>query len=306
MSHNFNKVAVLLGGDSAEREISLKSGQAILDALQRQHIAAQGLDPKEYNLFALKDDGFDCAFIALHGAYGENGTIQAVLEYLNIPYTGSRMAACALAMDKYISKEIWKGAQIPVCNGRRVYASQLNDLETTTLFTQLGPSLIIKPNSGGSSCGISIIDDPAQLLSALQHAFEYEETALIESYIQGSEYSVPIIANQAYPSVRLQTERAFYDYTAKYLDQKTQYFCPSGLDKDEEEYIAQLSLNAFNALGCQSWGRADWIRDPNGQWFLLEMNTTPGMTQTSLVPKSADATGVDFDTLILKILAQAC
>ncbi len=305
MKTKFKKVAVLLGGDSSEREISLKSGQMVLKSLQHQDIQATAIDPKYESIYALKTAGFDAAFIVLHGGYGENGVVQSILQYQGIPYTGSRTLACALAMDKHLTKKVWQQAGLPVCDEMSFQKSQMENFNGNFIVEQLGMPLIVKPNANGSSCGISIVDTVDQLPAALAEAFTFDEKVLIEPFLCGAEYNVSIIADKAYPSIRVDTPRAFYDYTAKYLSNDTQYLIPSGLDREEENKIKQQSLDAFYALGGEGWGRIDWIKDSSGKMFLLEANMVPGMTQSSLVPKAAMYTGMHFDAVVKKILDQA-
>lgn len=299
------KVAVLFGGDSPERAVSLRSGQAIVDALCRQSIDVVGIDLKDYLLENLKKEGFTCAFIALHGGLGENGVVQSVLEYLGIPYTGSRTLACALAMNKRLTKKVWKAHGLPVTDDICVTVQQRASVDAASVFNRLGDKLVVKPNAGGSSCGVSIIDAPDALDSALENAFVFDTDVLIEPYLEGAEYTVAIVGTQTYPSIRMETTRDFYDYTAKYESDTTGYFIPSGLNEALEQRIQLLSLEAFEVLECEGWGRVDWLQDVHGNLYLLEMNTVPGMTTTSLVPKAAAFLGVSFDQVVLKILNQA-
>ncbi len=294
------RVAVLLGGASAEREISLKSGAAVLAALQRRGFDAHPFDPAEQPLEALR--GFDRAFIALHGRGGEDGTIQGALEVLEIPYTGTGVLGSALGMDKWRTKQLWRGAGLPTPPARLVRGAA----EAGPIIEALGLPLIVKPAREGSSIGMSRVEAPAELAPALQAAGTYDADVLVECWIDGEEFTVTLLENAPLPSIRLETPRTFYDFDAKYRAGTTQYHCPSGLDPADESALGTLALEAFHAVGGAGWGRVDVMRSrEDGAWWLLEVNTIPGMTDHSLVPKSAAVAGIGFDDLVVRILGGA-
>lgn len=301
MTSEFGKVGVLLGGRSAEREVSLISGKAVLAALQRSGVDAHAFDPRERSLGELAEQRFDRVFIALHGRFGEDGTIQGVLEYLGIPYTGSGVAASAIAMDKWRTKLLWLQAGLPT----PPYALLTGDSDFDAIVRQLGTPIFVKPANEGSSIGIGKANNPAELKSAYQNAARFDSVVLAERFIAGMEVQIPILGDQALPSIHIETPREFYDYEAKYLADDTRYNCPSGLPAAQERELAELTLRAFKVLGCRGWGRADLMLDAEGNAYLLEMNTIPGMTDHSLVPMGARAAGISFDELVLKILEQA-
>lgn len=300
-----SKVAVLLGGTSAEREVSLKSGAAVLSSLQSAGVDAHGVDPKEYAIADLTDDGYTHAFIALHGRGGEDGTIQGALEYLGIPYTGSGVLGSALAMDKIRCKQLWQAIGLPTAAYATVSRSDFREEQVQGILERLGGSVIVKPALEGSSVGMSKATDEPSLITAIENALEYDEEVLIEQWINGSEYTVAILADKALPSIHMETPHSFYDYDAKYVSNSTQYFCPSDLDDKREADIRDLALQAFEAVGCRGWGRVDVMADEDGQFYLLEVNTSPGMTEKSLVPMAAKAIGLSFQQLVIDILAQA-
>ncbi|WP_144393693.1 D-alanine--D-alanine ligase [Pleionea sediminis] len=303
-AEQFGKVAVLLGGNSAEREISLRSGEAVLKALLSEGINAFAFDPKENSISDLIQQKVDRAWNALHGRGGEDGQFQGVLETLNIPYTGSSVLGCALAMDKWRSKMIWKAMGLPVAAHVLVTSKdKMNDQFLRQVFGKLGPILFVKPSHEGSSVGMSKVDSIESLMDAIEHAREFDSEVLVESFIEGKEYTVSILNDEALPSISMETTRDFYDFEAKYNSKDTQYFCPSGLNEEEEVLIQSMALTAFNSLGCKGWGRVDFIRDNATQQFkLLEANTVPGMTESSLVPKAAKQKGISFNQLTVEIL----
>ncbi len=294
---NFGKVAVLMGGRSAEREISLKSGNAVLAALIRKNVDAHAFDPAEHDIAGLR--GFDRAFIALHGRYGEDGTIQGALELMGIPYTGSGVLASSLSMDKWRTKLIWQASGIPIAKYELLTAD--SDFEAVAM--RLGLPIFVKPACEGSSIGISKVKDAARLKEAYGLAAQYDSIVIAESFVEGKEVQFPVLGEKVLPSIRIETPHEFYDYDAKYFANDTRYICP-GLPDEEEEKLHELVLKSFNALGCRGWGRVDLIIGQDGPVF-LEMNTVPGMTDHSLVPMSARKTGMEFDDLVLRILEES-
>ena len=294
----FGRVAVLLGGDSAERPISLKSGQAVLAGLRRAGVDAHPLDPARDGVDALVRKDFDRAWIALHGRGGEDGTIQGLLEHLEIPYTGSGVLGSALAMDKWRSKQLWRGAGLPTAPFARVTRRE----ELAAAGDDVGFPLIVKPAHEGSSIGMSRVNGPEALEAAWRKAAELDPEVLLERWIDGGEYTTSVLDAQALPVIRLETPHEFYDYAAKYESNTTGYHCPCGLDPDRETELGRLCLEAFRAVGGSGWGRVDFMIDGQGVAWLLEVNTIPGMTDHSLVPMAAQAAGIDFDTLVVRIL----
>ena len=295
----FGKVAVLLGGHSAEREVSLKSGNAVLAALRASGVDAQDFDPAERDLAELK--GFDRAFIALHGRYGEDGTIQGALELMGIPYTGSGVLASALAMDKWRTKLVWQAAGVPT--PRYVLLTPYSNFQQVA--EELGLPLMIKPASEGSSIGMSKVMNVEDLKPAYELAAKYDRLVIVEQFIRGEEFTVAILGGAALPLIRLETPNIFYDYDAKYVANTTRYLCPSGLPPERERGYQALALRAFELLGCRGWGRADLMVDASGTPYFLELNTSPGMTDHSLVPMAARQAGLSFEQLVLKILELA-
>lgn len=293
----FGKVAVLMGGRSAEREISLISGGAVLASLQSQGVDAHGMDNDELLLQRLRAEGYDRVFIMLHGRGGEDGLMQGALETLGMPYTGSRVLASALCMDKARTKWLWQGMGLPTPAAVMLRTEQ--DLDAASA---LGFPLMIKPAHEGSSIGMAKVERREELEEAWKQARKYDSEVLAESFIKGQEYTVAILQQQALPLIRLETPRAFYDYEAKYNADTTRYICPCGLPAAQEEAYQAVALQAFRALGCEGWGRVDMMVDEAGQPWLIEVNTVPGMTSHSLVPMAAKQAGVDFDQLVLRIL----
>lgn len=295
----FGKVAVLLGGLSAEREISLKSGAAVLAALQRQGVDAHGVDVGRDIVSVLLAGEFDCAFIALHGRRGEDGLMQALLETLNIPYTGSGVLGSALSMDKVRSKQVWLAAGLPT----PPFIVLRDDSDWSAVVDALGLPLAVKPAHEGSSLGAARVERLEDLQTAWSAAVEFDAVVMAEPWVIGKEYTVGILGDEALPVIRLETPREFYDYLAKYTADDTRYHCPCGLDADTEKRIQQMSLTAFKALGASGWGRIDLMLDDKGDPWLLENNTVPGLTDHSLVPMAAAAAGISFDELVLRILS---
>lgn len=295
------RVAVLYGGRSAEREISLKSGQAVFNSLTKSGVNAVLFDPAVDDLVQLKQ--FDRVFIALHGRYGEDGTIQGLLELFNIPYTGSNVAGSALALDKWRSKLIWQASELPVPGA--IVITEDDPEVWTYIQEEFGYPLVVKPASEGSSIGIRKVNDLTELKQAYFEARRSDKIVLVEEYIDGSELTVGILGGEALPVIKIMTPNVFYDFDAKYQANTTEYICPCGLTPDEEEEIRGLALEAFEALGCSGWGRVDIMYDDENEApYLLEVNTAPGMTDHSLVPMAAHHAGFDFDELVLRILEQ--
>jgi len=288
-----------MGGSSAEREISLLSGQAVFEALQRQKIDAHIVDPREDLMAQLATGNFDRVFIALHGRGGEDGLMQGLLETLELPYTGSGVLGSSLAMDKCRSKRIWQSHEIPT--PAFVELNEHSDWQAVVEYLDL--PLIVKPVREGSSYGASKVKESGELESAWRQAREYDARVMAESWITGNEYTVPILDDEILPMIRLETPREFYDYEAKYIADTTQYHCPCGLDAGVESELGNLAFAAFKALDAKGWGRVDFMLDTEGKPWLIEVNTIPGMTSHSLVPMSAKQAGMSFDELTLKILA---
>ena len=298
---NFGRVGVIYGGNSSEREISLLTGCAIAEALKSQGVDTVAIDVKDQSLEAISAAKIDRAFIAVHGPGGEDGTLQGALEYLGIPYTGSGVMASALAMDKLRCKQIWKGIDLPTTD----FASLHKNTDWHQTMEKLGGCLVVKPACEGSSVGMSIAESANQLKQAWELAYKYDAKVIAEPRLTGEEYTVAILADQALPSIRIQANATFYDYEAKYLSDKTEYFCPSGLDAERENELAQLCIDAFNSIDGKGWGRVDVMTDLNGKFYILEVNTVPGMTSHSLVPMAAKASGIDFEKLVLAILEES-
>lgn len=302
------KVAVLLGGTSAEREVSLLSGQAVLAGLKEAGIDAYGVDTKDFPVTQLKEQGFDKVFIALHGRGGEDGTLQGVLEFLQLPYTGRGVMASALTMDKLRTKLVWQALGLPISPYVALNRQQFETLspeELVACVAKLGLPLIVKPSHEGSSVGMSKVDHASELQKALVEAFQHDSDVLIEKWLSGPEFTVAILGDEVLPSIRIQPPGVFYDYDAKYLSDKTQYFCPSGLSDESEQQLAALALQAYHALDCSGWGRVDVMQDRDGHFYLLEVNTSPGMTSHSLVPMAARQYGLSFSQLVARILMLA-
>ena len=299
-SLKYGKVAVLMGGVSAEREVSLKSGKAILDALVSRDINAQGVDANPDNIGSLKAQGFDRAFVALHGRWGEDGVVQGALEAIGMPYTGSGVLGCALAMDKVRSKQVWQSLGLPTAK----YRVLKSEADLDGLIEELGLPLFLKPAREGSSVGVGKVVEADDLLEAYQVTAKIGDDVLAEQFIDGAELTCGLLNGQPLPIVRMSTGNEFYDYEAKYLSDDTQYFCPAGLSAELENDIRVLAKRAFDALGCSEWGRVDVMLTSVQKPLLLEVNTVPGMTTHSLVPMAAKANGLEFSELVIEILAQ--
>jgi D-alanine-D-alanine ligase len=297
----FGKVAVLLGGRSAEREVSLKSGGMVLKALRNRGIDAHAFDPAERRLEDLLKERFERAFIALHGRFGEDGTIQGILEWLGIPYTGSGVLASALAMDKLRTKRIWAAEKLPT----PAYQALGDDTNFRMAARKLGLPLMVKPASEGSSIGMSKVRAATKLEEAYRLAARYDRVVIAEQFIEGMELTGAILGEQALPLIKLETPRDFYDYEAKYLADDTRYIVPCGLPAAKERELQALCLAAFRALGCSGWGRVDLMLNRRGRPYLLEVNTSPGMTDHSLVPMAARAVGLSYEDLCVRILETA-
>jgi D-alanine-D-alanine ligase len=300
MSHG--KVAVLMGGRSAEREVSLMSGTGVLKALRARDVDAHAFDPAERDLAELKREGFGRCFIALHGRGGEDGTVQGALETMGIPYTGSGVTGSAIAIDKWRSKMIWLACGLPTPRYRILSAHD----DWDAVAQELGLPLIVKPANEGSTLGLTKVTAAAQLAAAYELAAnKYRDTALAESFVDGPEYTAGILGQTALPLIRIEAPEGNYDYQHKYFSDDTKYLCPCGLPPEKEAPLKALSLEAFRLLGCSGWGRVDFMLDKAGQPWLLEANTSPGMTGHSLVPIAARAAGLSYEALCLKILEGA-
>jgi D-alanine-D-alanine ligase len=295
------KVAVLLGGKSAEREVSLKSGSMVLAALKKKGVDAHAFDPSEKRLEDLVKDKYQKVFIALHGRFGEDGTVQGILEWLGIPYTGSGVLASALAMDKLRTKRMWKADGLPTAP----YAVLTRDSDFRAVARKLGMPVFVKPASEGSSVGMSKVRKAADLDEAFAQAVNHDPVVLAEKFIDGPELTISILGERVLPVIKIETPREFYDYEAKYLRDDTRYLIPSGLAKAKERQLQQLALKAFQSLGCRGWGRVDLMLDKRGRPYLLEINTSPGMTDHSLVPMAARAVGISYEDLCMQILESA-
>lgn len=301
MNRRFGKVAVLLGGSSAEREVSLMSGRAVLDALLRQGVDAHPFDPAEDDVWSLRTAGFERAFIALHGRGGEDGTMQGVLETLRIPYTGSGVMASALAMDKWRTKMVWAASGLPT----PAYALLDASSEWEAVARELGLPIFVKPVHEGSSMGATKVERAEDLRAAWELAARYDSLVIAEAFIDGAELTVPFLGERALPVIRIEAPDGNYDYQNKYFSNDTRYLCPSGLPAAQEAELRELIMKSAAVLGCRGWGRADLMLDAEGRPWLLEMNTSPGMTGHSLVPMAAKAEGIGFDELCIAILEEA-
>ena len=298
---NFGKVAVLMGGFSSEREVSLNSGRAVLAALLERGIDAHAFDPKDMPLSELKTQGFDCAFNILHGAYGEDGTIQGALTALGIPYTGCGVMASAIGMDKYRCKLLWKGLGLPVPD----YAVLHDDTDFAAVEAQLGLPMFVKPAAEGSSVGVVKVKKAGQLPAVYAELKQYQGEIIAEAFIGGGEYTCAVLNGKALPSIRIVPATEFYNVEAKYQRNDTQYLCPSDLSAEDERLIGELAVRAFEAMGGTGWGRIDFLKSETGKLYLLEANTLPGMTAHSLVPKAAKQSGLEFADLCIEVLKTA-
>lgn len=300
-SGNLGKVAVLMGGTSAERDISLLSGKAVLAALLERGVDAHAFDPAVNPIWNVRQEGFDRAFIILHGRHGEDGTVQGALELMGVPYTGSGVMASALAMDKWRTKLVWQAAGIPTPK-YRILTPQ-TDLQV--VLAELGLPLIVKPAREGSSIGVTKVSSPADIGRAFDLAHRLDPLVIAEEFVVGQELTSAILDDVALPLVRIDAPEGKYDYQNKYFTDEVRYHCPAGVRHDVEHEIGRAVLRAFQVLGCRSWGRGDVILRPDGSFTLLEMNTAPGMTGHSLVPMAAKAAGIGFADLVLKVLEGA-
>ncbi|QNS01931.1 MAG: D-alanine--D-alanine ligase [Buchnera aphidicola (Pentalonia nigronervosa)] len=299
------KIAVLLGGTSPERNISIISGSCVLKSLLKSGLNAHPIDTRDFPIMHLKKQKFNTAYIMLHGKGGEDGSIQGVLEYLNIPYTGSKIMSSAISMDKFRTKQLWRSHSL--LTAPNIYLHR--NYKKTTSFSlirkkivTLGLPVIVKPNCQGSSIGITRVNSIEDLDHALNVAFFYDNYVLIEKFLTGEEYTVPILGDKILPAVHVSTKHQFYDYHAKYLSHTTQYTCPSKLNIQQETRLKKIVMSAWNILGCSGYGRIDVILHENKKFYLLEVNTIPGMTHRSLLPISAKSVGISFDKLVLNIL----
>ena len=299
---HFGKVAVLMGGPSAEREISLKSGAAILTALKESNVQAEAIDVSTDVFEKLQAGNYERAFIALHGPLGEDGCIQGGLEVIGMPYSGSGVMASSICMNKLMTKQIWLGCGIPTPNYRVLCDDPNDEFDEDELIAELGLPMIFKPVSQGSSIGMTKVNSKAEIASAWASARDFEETVIAEQWVEGPEYTVAILGGSALPVIRLETPRTFYDYDAKYQSNDTQYHCPCGLSEELEQQIQTLALQAFDATEASGWGRVDVMLDKDNQPWFLEVNTVPGMTDHSLVPMAAKAKNISFNELVIKIL----
>jgi len=299
-AQQFGKVAVLMGGLSAERDISLLTGKAVLDALLEKGVDADAIDAGKDVIEKLTEGNYDRVFIALHGRGGEDGQIQGVLETLSLPYTGSDVLGSALSMDKLRCKQLWQSEDLPTPEWKVLVAEK--DLAHVD---ELQLPVMIKPAHEGSSIGMSKVLQKPELQAAWKQAKQYDDLVLAEQFIDGDEYTVAILAGEALPVIKLETDNAFYDFDAKYESEQTRYLCPCGLSEKDEQQVQALALKAFNVAGASGWGRVDLMMDKQGAPWLIEVNTVPGMTSHSLVPMAAKAAGLDFPELVVKILATA-
>ena len=296
------KIAVLLGGTSAEREVSLNSGTAVLNALRKQGYDAHPIDPKEFPVATLKEQGFDRVFNILHGRGGEDGTMQGLLEQIGIPYTGCGVMTSALTMDKMRTKMLWKAFGLPVAEMEIVTVENRANLTPESVVKKLGLPLMVKPSLEGSSVGLTKVKAIEELESAVDFALKFDRTVLIEEWLAGDEFTVPVLDNEVLPSIKIVPEGEFYDYDAKYISDNTQYFCPAGLSDEREQELRHLVKKAYDVVGCRGWSRIDVMADAEGKFRLVEVNTNPGMTSHSLFPKSAATVGYSFEQLVEKIL----
>lgn len=304
LKNTLGRVGVLFGGLSSEREVSLKSGAAVLAALQEAGVDCVGIDVGKNVIADIQNANIDRAFVILHGPGGEDGRIQALLEFLDIPYTGSGVQASALTMDKTRTKQLWRGFANEGTDGLSTpdFAVVTKDSNFAEILERLGGDVMVKPSNEGSSIGMARVDNLDDFIAAVARAETFDSSVLVERLIVGAEYTVPILAGEALPPIKLETDHRFYDYEAKYLANDTRYICPCGLDAAKEDELKRLAINAFNAAGCQGWGRVDVMADQNGKFYLLEVNTAPGMTDHSLVPMAARVAGLSFNQLVVAIL----
>jgi len=299
------KVAVLYGGTSAEREISLKSGEAIARGLIQAGYQVELLDTKFVPLSDIANKPIDCVFIALHGRGGEDGCLQGALEFLGLPYTGTGVLGSALCMDKIRTKQVWQSMGLPTAPFAIIAQQDIANVSYDEVLASLGGKAMVKPAHEGSSIGMAKVSSASQLKIALDNAFTFDNRVLVEAWIDGPEYTVAVLGDQVLPAIHMETPREFYDYEAKYKSNETQYHCPSGLSEEDEIQLKTLAKKAFDAVDAKGWGRVDVMRNAAGQWQLLEANTVPGMTETSLVPKAANVAGIKFSKLVSTIVELA-
>ncbi len=290
-------VAVLFGGRSAERDVSLQSGEAVIAALRANQIPVEAIDTKDNDWLERVANNHRHAFIALHGGDGEDGTIQGALENIDVSYTGSGVTASALAMDKVRCKYLWQGMGLPT-----PHFAELNDKSDLAEIIEQFGKVIVKPSCEGSSIGMTIATTAEELSAAFSAAKEYDDSVMVEQWVQGAEFTIAVLGDRALPAIRLETDHGFYDYDAKYISDDTRYICPCGLDESLEQKLKELALAAFTSVGCEGWGRVDVMQDEQGDFYLLEVNTVPGMTSHSLVPMGAKAAGLSFEQLVAEIL----
>lgn len=307
MNKEMSNIAVLLGGRSQEREISLMTGRAVVNSLKKQGYNVDVIDWQgRDSISQLLSVKYDCAFIALHGIDGEDGCVQSLLEILDIPYTGSGVLASALCMDKLKTKQILKSSNLPILADVKIDSTtDMDKLDIDKIVNKLGLPLCVKPVNQGSSIGTYKVEREQDLLKALLDARNYGEQVMVEPWVSAGEYTVGILDNKPLASIKIAASKQFYNYEAKYLSHDTKYTCPSGLVAEKEHEIQDLALKAFNAAGCSDWGRVDFVMDDKGDFYILEVNTVPGLTDTSLVPKAAKAQGLSFDDLVIKIMSNA-
>lgn len=292
------RVGVLFGGTSAEREVSLRSGAAVCKALKSVGVNVIELDLGDDAVDQIRAAKLDCAFIALHGVGGEDGRMQALLEFLHIPYTGSGVESSAIAMDKLRTKQIWRGMGLSTPD----FATLSKDCDWAKTLADLGHEVMVKPAHEGSSIGMSRVATASELEQAFNAAATYDSQVLVEQLITGAEYTVAILNGEALPAIKLETDHTFYDFEAKYVSGDTRYLCPCGLTAEREQELQELALQAFSSIGCHTWGRVDVMADSDGKFYLLEVNTVPGMTASSLVPMAAAAQGISFEELVVRVL----
>jgi len=301
-SHHYGKVAVMYGGTSAEREVSLNSGKAVLSGLLAMGVDAHAFDPSEQPLTDLLAEKFERVVIMLHGRGGEDGSLQGALQQLNLPYSGTGVLGSALCMDKIRSKQVWQSLGLPTAKYKIADKRSFDAGSCEAIMADLGNEVMVKPAQEGSSIGMAKVNSALQLETAIKDAFKYDDKVLIEQFVHGSEYTVSILNGSALPSISMSTPRDFYDYTAKYQADSTVYSCPSGLPDKQEAQLSELALEAFDALAGSGWGRVDFMQDKLGRFYLLEANTVPGMTEKSLVPLAAKQSGMSFAELSLAVL----
>ena len=301
MMEQLGKVAVLLGGESSEREVSLLSGTEVHQGLLQAGVDAHLYDTQEQSLFDLKNQGYERAFIVLHGGAGEDGRVQAVLETMGLPYTGCGVMASAIGMDKLRCKLIWKAAGLPVPE----FAVLQDGTDFAEVEARLGLPMFVKPTAEGSSVGVTKVSEVGQLAQVYQDLKQFRGDVIAETFIGGGEYTCGILGEEALPSIKIVPKTEFYDYEAKYFRDDTEYLCPADLSDEDEALMRRLALQGFQLIGGRGWGRVDFLRGEDGQLYLLEVNTVPGMTTHSLVPKAAAQTGKNFSQLCLEILEHA-